>query len=278
MRLQQAAHPGRVHFDAEEVDRRAAPCAIARRRLAHAAADLEHARRARGRTRGRNRAAPRWNGDAVARQQRVERALLRRRHPALPQHEAADRPRGARRGIGDGPTGARRGCTVHAGSRRRGACASRRVARSSRDRSSRRSSVAGFAAPAAVYSIDERIRRPSTSRAASDQASAGFHATPCARRRATRATRASSLTQRVAQKSAVTSRCRSGESLRLGRQLDLAAVGPLQQRERDGVAVGRVEQHRIDRGRDSPTGCTSARRSAPRCRRRSPRRPDRARP
>jgi hypothetical protein len=102
--LQQAAHARRVHLDAQEVDvgHRAGD---ARGRLAHATADLEHPRRGAA-----EHAAEvdrlRRVGHAEARQQRLQRALLRRRHPALPQHVAADRTvvraGGARRRRGGG--------------------------------------------------------------------------------------------------------------------------------------------------------------------------------
>ena len=87
---QQAADARRVDLDAEEV--LAGPRRSDRRRgFAHAAADLEHARGA----------APEYAvevderrlvANPVARQQLVERPLLRRRHSPLPQDETAHRP------------------------------------------------------------------------------------------------------------------------------------------------------------------------------------------
>ncbi len=84
---EQAADAGRMHLDADEVPFRMCRGNLCRR-LAHAEADLQHHRRGTAEhllpvercTRERK---------AVARQEFVERALLRRRHPPLPQHEAA---------------------------------------------------------------------------------------------------------------------------------------------------------------------------------------------
>ena len=55
-RIQQPAHAGRVHFDADVVARRVLRGGEAQR-LAIAEADLQHARRARGRRLRRSRAA-----------------------------------------------------------------------------------------------------------------------------------------------------------------------------------------------------------------------------
>ena len=90
IRLSSAPTPGAWTSIAEEVgvgpgrgDRRGG--------LAHAAADLEHDRRARPKTAAKSSGA-RVERQREARRQRLERARLRRREAALAQHEAAHRP------------------------------------------------------------------------------------------------------------------------------------------------------------------------------------------
>src|SRR5690606_271726 len=86
-RVEQAADAGGVHLDADEVPFRVV-CRGEAQRLAVAEADLEHPRRLASERDGEV-ARGASVVEAVARPQRVERALLRGSEAALAQHEAA---------------------------------------------------------------------------------------------------------------------------------------------------------------------------------------------
>jgi hypothetical protein len=84
--IEQATHAGPVDLDRDEIrlGMRRRNC---RRRLAHARADFEYQR---GIARGTQRRVGKH--DAIFRQQRFERALLRRRDAPLAQDKAANWP------------------------------------------------------------------------------------------------------------------------------------------------------------------------------------------
>ena len=199
--LEQAAHARTVHVDGEEVD--VGPRAARSRRWSRPCRSRSRARAARGAPNTRSKSSGAGaNGNAERAATAVERALLRRRHAPLPQHEAADRPAMRR---------TRRSSVALAiigRARSRRAVAARPSSASAR----RRSSVAAVVRPPAC----------SRSRACSASfhvATASVHGSrrlprraPCARRRASRARSRARSRNRRSQKSAVTRRARSGES------------------------------------------------------------------
>ena len=216
-----------------------------RGRLAHAEADLEHDRRdaAEGPREVERRAGERY---AVARQQRLARALLRRRHAPLAQHVAAHRT----------PRAGRPQSPFTVKDARSRAPAARRPARVRRDAAT---SCAACLRRRRVYSHGQRFGVLPRA-AASDHAGVGFHASSL--RTPSRLTRhtASSLSQPSGQKSAVTRRWRSGDSDGLGGKRDTAPVGALHQHEARLIAIGGIEQDGVDRDRGSPTARTIGRR------------------
>ena len=204
--LQQAADARRVHLDAEEIVVRPR-LRDRRRRLAHAEADLEHARRAAAEhaievERRRARTAMPRRGQQRRRARAAARATC---GPA--QHEAAHGPvMGAARPAS---------VTVHGASRERpvGRPASLRVERAQALPSRRRRCTRSRAS-----------RRPSTSRPRRSTARPAATRAPCARRRGVTRHTATSFVHRRSQKSAVTRRCRSGESFGSAGRLDLRPV------------------------------------------------------
>ena len=252
--LQQAADARRVHLDAEEVVVR--PRLRDRGgRLAHAESDLEHARRTPAEhaievDRGRRERDPERG------QQRVEGAPLRRRHPPLAQHEAAHRADvAATSAAGAGPNARSRrhrpdgaaggGARQGPGARTQSASASRRARR---DR---------VEAPATEYST-ATVSASFQVATASVHASRGRHDDSL--RTPSRVTRhnASSLLHRRSQKSAVTSRARSGDSFGSAGSSDLASCRALDQHERGVVAVRDVEHDGVDLAHEVPEAVRAA--------------------
>ena len=172
-----------------------------------------------------------------------QRALLRRRHAALAQHEAADRPQRARRGASAS------GSSRHRRESRRGrrpACASASLRSSVRGVVSRRRRV-----------FDAQRLRVLPRAVASDHARRGFHASSLRTPSRVDAPHGELVRRSRSRRSRPsTRRCRSGDSTARPAAGTARPFARCSSTKLAVVAVGREQHDRVDRDRGSPTART----------------------